>query len=228
LQLGQCLWHHPAGFGVGVTIVQPGLIRTEFGETAAGAVPAADGEGPYAKFNASVAQSTKQVYERGPLARLGGGPEKLRNLLGRLDDKRIWGTLELLEVRQAPEAPRAAVATAAPRASLADAWDRELAKLAPGWRDLLCELELDSSDYVPRAALLGAPLNPTRRHDALALRFRVSDGGGYGTSPGMARRSLERMDAEGITGRVTVLHGLADTDRAATQGPVWRIGGKSV
>jgi hypothetical protein len=36
------------------------------------------------------------------------------------------------------------------------------------------------------------------------------------------------MDAEGITGRVTVLHGLADTDRAATQGPVWRIGGKSV
>jgi len=162
------------------------------------------------------------------VARLGGGPEKLRNLLGRLDDKRIWGTLELLEVRQAPEAPRAAVATAAPRASLADAWDRELAKLAPGWRDLLCELELDSSDYVPRAALLGAPLNPTRRHDALALRFRVSDGGGYGTSPGMVRRSLERMDAEGITGRVTVLHGLADTDRAATQGPVWRIGGKSV
>lgn len=162
------------------------------------------------------------------VARLGGGPEKLRNLLGRLDDKRIWGTLELLEVRQAPNAPRATAAMAAPRASLADAWDRELAKLAPGWRDLLCELELDSSDYVPRAALLGAPLNPTRRHDALALRFRVSDGGGYGTWPGMARRSLERMDAEGITGRVTVLHGLADTDRAATQGPVWRIGGKSV
>ena len=48
-------------------------------------------------------------------------------------------------------------------AGLAEAWDREVAKLAPGWRDLLCELELDSSDYVPRAALLGAPLNPTRR-----------------------------------------------------------------
>ena len=160
------------------------------------------------------------------VARLGGGPEKLRNLLGRLDDKRIWGTLELLEARQATEPGLHAVP--APRATLASAWDQELAKLAPGWRDLLCELELDSSDYVPRAALFGAPLNPTRRHDALALRFRVSDGGGYGTSPGMARRCLERMDAEGITGRVTVLHGLADTDRAATQGPVWRIGGKSV
>jgi hypothetical protein len=159
------------------------------------------------------------------ISRLGGGPEKLRNLLARLDDKRIWGTLELLEGRQSSEPRPDAVEAPTP---LADAWDGELAKLAPGWRDLLCELELDSSDYVPRAALLGAPLNPTRRHDALALRFRVSDGGGYGTSPGMARRSLERMDAEGITGRVTVLHGLADTERAATQGPVWRIGGKSV
>ena len=163
------------------------------------------------------------------VARLGGGPEKLRNLLGRLDDKRIWGSLVLVEARQ-PSAPLldALAPGPAPRTSLADAWDRELAKLAPGWRDLLCELELDSSDYVARAALLGAPLNPTRRHDALALRFRVSDGGGYGTAPGMARRCLERMDAEEIRGRVAVLHGLADTDRAATQGPVWRIGGKSV
>ena len=117
---------------------------------------------------------------------------------------------------------------AASRASLADAWDRELAKLAPGRRDLLCELELDSSDYVPRAALLGAPLNPTRRPGALALRFRVSDGGGYGTSPEMSRRCLERMDYEGITGRVHVLQGLSDTDNVYTQGPVWRIGGKSV
>ena len=164
------------------------------------------------------------------VARLGGGPEKLRNLLGRLDEKRIWGTLELVEARQAAvhRVESTDAAGSAPRSGLVDAWDRELAKLAPGWRDLLCELELDSSDYVPRAALLGAPLNPTRRRDALALRFRVSDGGGYGTAPGMARRCLERMDAERITGRVTVLHGLADTDRAATQGPVWRLGGKSV
>jgi hypothetical protein len=163
------------------------------------------------------------------VARLGGGPEKLRNLLGRLDDKRIWGSLVLLDAREA-SAPMLETdgLGPAPRARLADLWDRELAKLAPGWRDLLCELEVDSSDYVPRAALLGAPLNPTRRLDALALRFRVSDGGGYGTPPGMTRRCLERMDAEGITGRVTVLHGLADTDRAETQGPVWRIGGKSV
>ena len=100
--------------------------------------------------------------------------------------------------------------------------------LSPGWSDLLCELELDSSDHVPRAALLGAPLNPTRNPDAIALRFRVSGKQGYGASPGMARRCFERMDADGITGRITVLGGLSDTENAVTQGPVWRLAGRSV
>ena len=75
------------------------------------------------------------------------------------------------------------------------------AQLPPDWSDLLCELELDSSDHVPRAALLGAPLNPSRVPDAIALRFRASGKQGYGVSPQMARRCFERMDAEGITGR---------------------------
>jgi hypothetical protein len=155
--------------------------------------------------------------------RRGGGPDKLRNLLGRLDRKRIWGSLTLLGSELAAPAEPAA----RPR-GLVDAWDAEVATLAPGWRDLLCELALDSSDDVPRAALLGAPLNPTRVPGELALRFRVTDGGGYGTSPEMTRRCLERMDAEGIRGSVAVLHGISDTDRAVTQGPVWRIGGRSV
>jgi NAD(P)-dependent dehydrogenase (short-subunit alcohol dehydrogenase family) len=63
------------GFGVGVVIIQPGLIRTEFGNTAADGVVAAEGDGPYAHFNATVAKRTKEVYEDGPLAKLGGGPE---------------------------------------------------------------------------------------------------------------------------------------------------------
>src|SRR3954465_1991135 len=41
------------GFGVDVVIVQPGLIVTEFGETAAAVTPTQD-DGPYAKFNAVV------------------------------------------------------------------------------------------------------------------------------------------------------------------------------
>ncbi len=44
----------------------------------------------------------------------------------------------------------------------------------------------------------------------------------------MARRCFERMDTEGITGSITVLDGLSDTANAVTQGPVWRIAGRSV
>ena len=78
----------------------------------------------------------------------------------------------------------------------------------------------------PRPALLGAPLNPARAPGEIALRFRVSDGLGYGVSPGMARRSSERLDAEGILGRVEVLRAISDTDNVGTQGAVWYVGGK--
>jgi len=159
------------------------------------------------------------------VSRAGSDPERLRNLLERLDRRRVWGTLSLIEsIRETPvstqETTRAAL--------LANAWDAAVVKLSPGWSDLLCELELDSSDHLPRAALLGAPMNPTRNPDAIALRFRVSGKQGYGVSPGMARRCFERMDADGITGRISVLGGLSDTENAVTQGPVWRVAGKSV
>ncbi|MEA2332929.1 MAG: hypothetical protein QOH58_3067 [Thermoleophilaceae bacterium] len=60
------------GFGVHVSIIEPGLIKTNFAETAVGSVSHEDG--PYAEFNAAVSASTAGVYE-GPLGRLGGGPE---------------------------------------------------------------------------------------------------------------------------------------------------------
>jgi NAD(P)-dependent dehydrogenase (short-subunit alcohol dehydrogenase family) len=63
------------GFGVDVVVIEPGLIKTRFGETAVGAIESATGgDGPYAEFNAGVAASTASVYD-GPLSRLGGGPE---------------------------------------------------------------------------------------------------------------------------------------------------------
>ena len=46
--------------------------------------------------------------------RRGGGPDKLRNLLGRLDRKRIWGTLTLAESRAATPAAAAQRAGARP------------------------------------------------------------------------------------------------------------------
>ena len=59
------------GFGVEVIIVEPGLIVTQFGETASASVQAG---GPYADFNRAVAAATEGAY-KGPMAKLGGGPE---------------------------------------------------------------------------------------------------------------------------------------------------------
>lgn len=161
------------------------------------------------------------------VTRAGSGAERARNVLGHLDGRRVWGTLRLLgsntEARSAAAAPAALAAD-----TLADAWDALQAELPPDWSDVLCQLDLESSDHVPRAALLGAPLNPTRVPGEIAIRFRASGRHGYGTSPGMVRRCLERMDADGITGRVSVVLGLSDSDHAVTQGPVWRVAGRSV
>ncbi len=60
------------GFGVDVVVIEPGLIRTSFGETSVASVPRDDG--PYAEFNSAVAAATAGAYD-GPLGELGGGPE---------------------------------------------------------------------------------------------------------------------------------------------------------
>jgi hypothetical protein len=44
----------------------------------------------------------------------------------------------------------------------------------------------------------------------------------------MARRCLERLDGERISGRLRILNALSATSHVATQGPVWRVGGRSV
>ena len=162
------------------------------------------------------------------LVRSEGGAERARNTLRQLDRKRVWGTLRLLDVaaRQASR-PTTAPAPASTRL-LAESWDDAVATLPPDWSDLLGELELDSSDHLPRAALLGAPMNPTRVRDETALRFRASGKQGYGVSAPMARRCLERMDAEGITGRITIVFDVSDSENDVTQGPVWRVAGRSV
>ena len=71
------------GFGIDVVLVEPGLIRTEFGTTAAGGVSEAGaGEGDYAQFNAHVASGTEGIYESGgPIARLGGPPEAVAKVI---------------------------------------------------------------------------------------------------------------------------------------------------
>jgi NAD(P)-dependent dehydrogenase (short-subunit alcohol dehydrogenase family) len=74
------------GFGIDVVVIEPGLIRTNFAETAVGSV--AHEAGPYAEFNSAVSAATAGAYD-GPFGRLGGGPEAVAKAIERaLDAKR--------------------------------------------------------------------------------------------------------------------------------------------
>jgi NAD(P)-dependent dehydrogenase (short-subunit alcohol dehydrogenase family) len=66
------------GFGVDVTVIEPGLIRTSFAETSVGSVP--EEEGPYAEFNTAVAAATAGAYD-GPIGKLGGGPDAVAKVI---------------------------------------------------------------------------------------------------------------------------------------------------
>lgn len=153
---------------------------------------------------------------------LGVGPDAIRRLLARLDREGIQGQLELLSSEQPVETPPTA------RATLADSWRAEIAAQPSDWSDLYAEVEVTSTDYLERAALLLAPANPARFGGKPALRFRCARQFGYGASPDMVRRCLERLDESNIRGVVRVLRVLSDTHPVATQGPVWYVGGKAV
>jgi NAD(P)-dependent dehydrogenase (short-subunit alcohol dehydrogenase family) len=86
--LSDALRFEVRGFGVDVVIIEPGLIKTQFGETAVGGIGPA-GDGPYAAFNEAVAEATAGAYESGIGARLGGPPEAVaRTIAKALDAKR--------------------------------------------------------------------------------------------------------------------------------------------
>jgi NAD(P)-dependent dehydrogenase (short-subunit alcohol dehydrogenase family) len=69
-----------SGFGVDVVVVEPGLIRTRFGDAAVDSMPSDDG--PYSEFNTAVATATARVYN-GPLGRLGAGPDAVAKVIER-------------------------------------------------------------------------------------------------------------------------------------------------
>jgi NAD(P)-dependent dehydrogenase (short-subunit alcohol dehydrogenase family) len=76
------------GFGVDVVIVEPGLIKTEFGNAAAASLTeGVDGDGPYGAFNQQVGAATVGIYE-GPAAWLGGGPEAVAKAIEKAIVKR--------------------------------------------------------------------------------------------------------------------------------------------
>ena len=111
--------------------------------------------------------------------------------------------------------------------SVAASWDAAIAELPADWSELLCRLEISGSDLLPRAALLCAPINPTRDRESLGFVFRAGRIG-YGVSEGMARRCFERLDEEQIDGSVTVLRVLSDTEPIASQGSSWIVAGRTL
>ena len=157
-------------------------------------------------------------------ARRGAGlsPSRIRDLLARLDPEGIDGELEPVGIGEDPVSPPAE------RRTFVAAWDAELAALPEDWTDIYAEVELFSTDYLDRAALLLAPANPSRYRGKPGFRFRVARRFGYGASAEMAGRCLERLDEEGIRGVVRVLWALSDTEPVQTQGPVWYAEGRSV
>ena len=154
----------------------------------------------------------------------GASPALVERLLARIDQERIGGTLELVRAGETTEP----AAVELKQATLAATWDAELAALPPDWSDIYAEVELVSSDWLERAALLMAPVNPARYGGTPGFRFRVARLFGYGASPDMTRRCLERVDQEQIGGQLRILRVLSDTKPVYTQGPVWYVEGRSV
>ena len=69
-------------FGVRVSVIEPGIIKTKFGETVVSTVTEHGGDGPYAEFSAGVAARTAGAYE-GPLAMLAASPERVARVIER-------------------------------------------------------------------------------------------------------------------------------------------------
>lgn len=79
--LSDVLRFEVARAGVDVVLIEPGLIRTGFAATVVEGMPPTGGD--YASFNAAVAETTRRAYERGLLARLGGSPEDVAEVIAR-------------------------------------------------------------------------------------------------------------------------------------------------
>jgi NAD(P)-dependent dehydrogenase (short-subunit alcohol dehydrogenase family) len=72
------------GFGIDVVLLEPGLITTEFGDTATAHMSdvSSSADDPYAHFNATVGAVTKGAYD-GPMRHLGGGPDRVAKTIER-------------------------------------------------------------------------------------------------------------------------------------------------
>ncbi|MFO0613395.1 MAG: SDR family NAD(P)-dependent oxidoreductase [Polyangiaceae bacterium] len=72
-----------AAFGIGVVLIEPGLIKSGFSDAAIGGMGAQNpgSEEAYGEFHEAVARATKESYEKGPLAKLAGSPDDVAKVV---------------------------------------------------------------------------------------------------------------------------------------------------
>src|SRR5439155_5845061 len=79
--LSDALRFEVRGFGVDVVVIEPGPIKTQFGDTAINSIRAATAaQSPYAQFNEVLAHKVREAYE-GPMGRLAAGPEAVAKVI---------------------------------------------------------------------------------------------------------------------------------------------------
>jgi short-subunit dehydrogenase len=83
--ISDALRYEVKGFGVDVVLIEPGLIVTNFGGTAAGSIGVDEDESngaaaDYRSFNEAVAKATEEAYD-GPMTKLGGPPEAVAKVI---------------------------------------------------------------------------------------------------------------------------------------------------
>ncbi len=72
--LSDALRFEVKGFGIDVIVIEPGPIKTRFGDTAVGSIAAPE-DSPYAAFNVVLEKQIREAYEGGPMARFAAPPE---------------------------------------------------------------------------------------------------------------------------------------------------------
>jgi len=113
-----------APFGIGVTIIQPGPIRTEWNTIARDSMTAVSGEGPYA----SIARRMRATYERIDGGRSAGTPEQVAEAIVRAATARRPKTREAV--------PASAKTVVGARRLLSDrAMDRLMKRVLTGGGD---------------------------------------------------------------------------------------------
>ncbi len=82
--LSDALRFEVAGFGIQVCLIEPGLVRSSFGEVASRSLDRGpNANDAYAHFHAEVARITRESYERGALAPLASSPEDVAKTIER-------------------------------------------------------------------------------------------------------------------------------------------------